>query len=462
MPHEVVQTLSDAARQAVAQMARLLESEVSPSRLARVEIPVLEAEPLAWLRAQPGFTQYYWRERDGHFEMAGVGEADVLVPAGVTHLAPLFKHMRTQLSDRFPSLRYYGGLRFHRGPVKGDRWRAFKEYRFVVPRFELIRRGTSLYFACNGRVGHAKTNQNTLRLLIDAFDALSFSNAAPPAPDPAILSRMDVPNQQEWNSLISKTLTALDGGAFDKVVLARETCFTASKPFDPVALLSRLINLSPKTFCFCFHPAEDRAFIGASPERLYKRVNRYIQSEAVAGTAPRGVSDAQDLALGEGLLHSAKDRREQQFVTDMLHEHFQGFCYSVDVEPGPRLMRLRNCQHLCTRIEGLLHDAESDAALLEALHPTPAVGGCPRDRALAWIEREEPFDRGIYAAPTGWVSYDAAEFCVAIRSGLVQGNTLALYSGAGILSGSTADEEWAEIENKMANFLDVLHVRPAR
>ena len=289
-----------------------------------------------------------------------------------------------------------------------------------------------------------------------------FVDSLPSIIDPVILSRSDAPDRAGWAALINKALGALDTGALDKVVLARETCFTATAPFDAVGLLTRLIDLSPHTFSFCFHPAEDRAFIGASPERLFKRINGYIQSEAVAGTAPRGVTDEKDRALGEALLNSPKDRREQQFVTDMLREHFRRFCYSVEVEPQPHLMRLRNCQHLCTRIEGLLNDAESDAALLEALHPTPAVGGCPRERALKWIEAEEPFDRGIYASPTGWVGYDSAEFCVAIRSGLVQGNTLALYSGAGIVTGSTPKDEWAEIENKMANFLHVLHARPVR
>ena len=84
------------------------------------------------------------------------------------------------------------------------------------------------------------------------------------------------------------------------------------------------------------------------------------------------------------------------------------------------------------------------------------MGGTPRDAALAWLEEHEPFDRGIYAAPVGWVGFDGAEFCVAIRSGLVQGNTLAVYCGAGIVPGSRAAEEWAEVESKMGNFVDAL------
>jgi menaquinone-specific isochorismate synthase len=160
--------------------------------------------------------------------------------------------------------------------------------------------------------------------------------------------------------------------------------------------------------------------------------------------------------LGVELMNSEKERREHNLVARMLQEQFQEFCHHVAMDEQPSLMRLRNVQHLYSRLEGLLHTIDVDADLIEALHPTPAVGGYPREHALKWIEAEEPFDRGIYAAPVGWVGYDGAEFCVAIRSGLVQANTLTLYSGAGIVAGSTPEEEWDEIETKMQNFLSVL------
>ena len=103
-------------------------------------------------------------------------------------------------------------------------------------------------------------------------------------------------------------------------------------------------------------------------------------------------------------------------------------------------------------MRGTLKDGVTDAGLLEALHPTPAVGGYPRDRALGEIRDLEPFDRGWYAGPVGWIGAEASEFAVGIRSGLVRGRTLDLYSGAGIVAGSVPDEEWAEIEQKIGDF----------
>ena len=373
-----VLSLAEAAEKAVSEIARLLREEVgsdSPSKLVRVEMPVSGVKPLEWLRAQSALTQYYWSNRDSSFEMAGVGEAEVLFPSGPTDLAGLFEHVRAQLSPRFRNLRYYGGLRFHFGPVKGSRWKGFKEYRFVMPRFEVIRRNNRFYFACNARVGHARTNEQTLEHVHQTFARLRPPDTNACKLRPVMVSRTDAPNHSEWNQLVSKTVRAINAGELDKVVLARETCFTATETLDPVSLLIRLIDLSPHTFRFCFHPAEDRAFIGASPERLYRRVNVYLKSEAVAGTRPRGTTDENDHELGQALLNSAKDRREHQFVIDTLKDNFQQLCHNVEVEPQPSLLRLRNCQHLRTRIEGLLEDPHVDAELIETLHPTPGRGG---------------------------------------------------------------------------------------
>lgn len=426
------------------------------SRLIRVEAALPDTAPLDWLRAQTGVTQYYWADRDGDFEMAGVGEADVLAPFNGTDTASLCRHIRSQIAPEYPGLRYYGGFRFHRGAVKGERWRAFKEYRFVVPRFEVLRRKSGTFLCCNARTSHPKTNEQTLERILKDLAALRFPASPPPIYLPAVSRRTDAPDQQGWNALLKETLNEIGAGRLEKAVLARETCFEAETPWDAASLLSRLAQYTAPSFEFCFHPAPDRAFIGASPERLFKRVNCYVQSEALAGTRPRGKTDEADFQLGRDLMDSAKERREHAYVLKMLQENLTPFCRKLEVDKEPSLMRLRNVQHLWTRIEGILDDVRADAALLETLHPTPAVGGVPRAAALKWIEAEEPFDRGIFAAPVGWIGYDASEFCVAIRSGLVQGNTLALYSGAGIVAGSVPDEEWAEIETKMANFVEAI------
>lgn len=448
----------------------LLESSVikkafniSEKLLLRVEVPVTEMEPLLWLAAQPSTTQYFWSDREGHIEMAGIGEAEVLMPHNCGDIENAFSTMRARLSRHFSGLRYYGGLRFQPSTGRSSRWSRFAEYRFIVPRFELLKRKKNTVLACNILWDNQETRESIITRTRQEAQMLIMEEAADwTVQSPTIHDRKDSPNQQDWNILVSKALRTFSAGCKEtdglgKIVLARESTFSAIDAFDPVRLLWALRQKTIRSYEFCFHPVADRAFIGASPERLYRRVNHYLQSEAVAGTRPRGDSEVNDQDYARELIESEKEQREHQFVVQNLLSHLDKLCRHMCPLPQPGIMKLNRIQHLYTPMEGLLHPGTDDVKLLQTLHPTPAVGGTPREVALNWLQENEPFDRGLYAAPVGWVSHDAAEFCVAIRSGLVQGNTLSVYSGAGIVPGSIPEEEWNEIENKISNFLEALH-----
>lgn len=445
-----------ATQRLAALVSKALAGAAGTRFLCRVETPVVTLPALAWLGEQQGFTQYYWSDREGAFSMAGVGEAEVVSPNGHPGLHELFTRLRARLTPENHGLRWYGGFRFSEAPRDASRWRSFAAFRFVVPRFEVASSGARQVLVCNFPVGTVEENRATLDAVLADLARLRFPETAAVAHLPRVVSRHDLPDRPAWVELIREATGAFHRGALEKVVLARETAFRANGVFDPVSLLRRLVQHTTRSFEFCFHPVADRAFIGASPERLYRRVNRFVETEAVAGTRPRGRTDAEDMAFINSLVCSEKERREHQFVVSALREHMDSLCGYVVAEAQPQIMQLRTCQHLYTPLEGILHDADADAALIERLHPTPAVGGTPRDAALTWLDEHEPFDRGIYAAPVGWVGYDAAEFCVAIRSGLVRDDSLAVYTGAGIVPGSTADEEWAEIETKMGNFLSAI------
>jgi len=108
-----------------------------------------------------------------------------------------------------------------------------------------------------------------------------------------------------------------------------------------------------------------------------------------------------------------------------------------------------------TGFKGLLKSGVSNAAIIHSIHPTPAVAGTPRNKAIEMINRLEDFDRGWYAGPVGFVGYDTMEFAVAIRSGLIEDNNLALFAGAGVVCDSNAAEEWEEVENKISRFIRV-------
>ena len=240
------------------------------------------------------------------------------------------------------------------------------------------------------------------------------------------------------------------------MVLARRTDFRFAEAPDPFLLLHRLRAANPEGFHFAFSPEGGATFLGVSPERLYRREGRRIISEAVAGTRRRGDSEREDQAIGDALLDSEKDRREHRFVADTVGRGLGELCRSYRADPAVSLLKLARLQHLRRGFEGTLRGHVDDVAIVAALHPTPAVAGNPTAAAVAEIAHREPFSRGWYAGPLGWVGAHGADFTVAIRSGLLSGNRLAVFTGAGIVRGSRPIAEWEELENKLAGFVRVI------
>jgi len=160
--------------------------------------------------------------------------------------------------------------------------------------------------------------------------------------------------------------------------------------------------------------------------------------------------------LRDELFESPKERREHAFVQEAIRAELEQLCTNVETPDAPGELALARSRHLHAPLTGTLRSGMGTIDLLKGLHPTPAVGGVPKDAALTAIRTQEPFDRGWYAGPVGWVGDGEAEFSVAIRSGLVQNARLALFSGAGIVDGSVPDREWEEIEQKIGDFAAVL------
>jgi menaquinone-specific isochorismate synthase len=397
----------------------------------------------------------YWSDREATFQMAGVGSADALAGDVIVSYRRLAERLKHRLASAPPHLRYYGGICFDPARPRDPRWARFRRYRFIVPRFEIMNIGDESYFICNVRRRADVRDRTALGRLREDLERLPFPVEPETAYIPAPVSRRDRPARAEWRDLVAKALRAFARKDLEKVVLARESLLTCSEQIDPGAVISRLRAVANEGYLFYVQPAGRLAFLGASPERLYQRCDTRIRTEALAGTRPRGQSDTSDKALGEVLLHNDKERREHDFVRNSIRAALDTLCQTARADQEVSLVRLRDCQHLVTRFEGVLSPGVSDGALLEALHPSPAVCGYPTERSLAWIRAHEPFNRGWYAGPVGWVSNDAAEFAVGIRSALVDGNTLRLYSGAGLVRGSIPELEWDEIENKIAAFLSI-------
>jgi menaquinone-specific isochorismate synthase len=427
-----------------------LESLADPvKRIARLVVPAGRVDPFRWLSVQRMFPKIYWSGREDQAGVAAVGIAD-LQEAGPSEGAGSLSKLLESLPDSGVSgARYYGGARFDPRGQPDEEWAAFSAYRFVLPRFELHAGETETTLVCNLVL---PKDMDDASKIVQEIEDLSLPGGASGALLQAPMFREDSPDFQGWRENVERALSAFSEGRLGKVVLARRAEFGFCRDLDPTLLLESLKAATPGCFHFYAEPESGTAFLGASPERLFRREGRSVESEAVAGTRPRGVSSAEDEGLRKDLLYSAKDRSEHTYVSKGIREALEPLCEELEIEDSVSEMMLARGRHLRSKVSGRLRDGVTDAELLDAMHPTPAVGGHPRSEALEQIHALEPFDRGWYAGPVGWIGQEASEFAVGIRSGLVRGRTLALFSGAGIVAGSVPDEEWAEIEQKIGDF----------
>lgn len=263
---------------------------------------------------------------------------------------------------------------------------------------------------------------------------------------------------EEYVRRVERIVDGIRAGRLQKVVLAREVHIAAGSPIDAVAWLVALRERFPTCTLFAIGYG-DAVFLGASPERLVRVRGDAVETAALAGTAPRGASRAADQAIGAALCDSSKNGAEHAIVVRYLEDVLAGCCDDVVVAREPALLRTRTVQHLCTEIRARRR-ASAPVSLLELvgrLHPTPAVGGAPREAALQWLAEHEAVDRGWFAGPVGFLQSDGdGEFAVALRSALARGRNATAWAGAGIVARSQPTAEFTETEMKLRTVLGPL------
>ena len=246
-----------------------------------------------------------------------------------------------------------------------------------------------------------------------------------------------------WEQAVADAVAAIKAGGLRKVVLARDVFATAEEPLDARVLLRRLADRYPDCFTFACD-----GMIGATPELLVRRAGNQVSALVLGGTLPRGADPAQDEALGEELLASAKNNEEHAYAVDSIREALGPLCQALDVEARPSLLKFPNLQHLGTQVRGILADgtaSRSALALAAVVHPPAAVCGTPPGTALELIRDLEHMDRERYAGPVGWVDADGnGEWGIALRCGQLSGRTARLFAGCGIVAGSEPAAELAE------------------
>jgi isochorismate synthase len=267
----------------------------------------------------------------------------------------------------------------------------------------------------------------------------------------------EVPSAAGYEAAVAEAVRRIQAGDLQKVVLARTVQVEAGRTLDPRLLAKRLRAADPDAYTFAA-PTNDGVIVGASPELLVSRHGLEVRSNPLAGSAPRSGDPDEDRANADALAASAKDREEHAIVVDAVAETLGPLCEDLTWDPEPVLRETPNVWHLSTRFRGRLREpAPTVLELVAELHPTPAVAGAPREAALELIGELEPFDRGRYAGPVGWVDADGdGEWAIALRCAELIGDRAILSAGAGIVAGSVAERELDETERKFRAFLDSL------
>ena len=408
---------------------------------ASISINEVELNVWDWLNTNRQLARFAWSDRNSSEVWAGVGvSAKIEVPQEGDVSRSVAKCR--ELLNGNQELVFFGGISFD---GMGD-WEAFGQGKFVVPRIQFSKGKLTLAVMSEEDVPRARRELQQVR-----FDSEPLKSTLP-----SPVAKHYVPNADGWQTRIDEALALIRSEAVEKIVLSRKTILEFSESLNPIALTARLKESTHDCFVFCFNIGEGNAFIGATPERLFLRRKDLLESEVVAGTRMRGATSEEDERLANELLNSDKDQREHDIVRISIRQKLHKYVDHLIVDNQASLLRLARKQHLRSNVEGKLKPGVDDGTLLKRLHPTPAVGGYPTDNALPEIARIEPFNRGWYAAPIGWIGSDSAQFAVAIRSGLVEDNKLSLFSGAGIVRGSEPEEEWQEVENKIQDFISVL------
>ena len=437
--------------------------------LAVVTVPAPLAPLEALLRAAGDRSGFLWDPPAGP-RMAGIGHAIEIRTEGAARIERLRSRAAAVWSRiehvRHPDVpvvapRMFGGFAFIEGGAAAAPWTEFGDARFVLPTWCYGREGERAWLSLTVDMAEAGPGQRK-HWQAELDRVLGALGAPMPVPEPVpAMAAMNEMSRTDWRRGIEDIRRAIAEARCEKIVAARCSVVELAGAIDPIAVLTNLAHRHPGCHRFGYHFGAD-VFVGATPERLIARAGDRVYTEALAGSiaAPRqdGMAGAADAA--EALLASGKDRGEQALVVQAIERVLAPLCTHLDVPAEPEIRALRHVLHLQTPITGTLRAHTHVLDLVQALHPTPAVGGEPTQAAMRWISENEPQPRGWYAAPVGWFDANGdGEFAVAIRSGLLAGERGYLYVGAGIVRDSDPDAEFEETRLKQQAVLGALGVK---
>jgi len=451
----------------------LAQEKHQEGSLVSITIPTAPIDPLAALElhTEQG-EKFYWDHPVNRIAISAAGKVHELKATGKNRFSQIASQTHelkrkisafTSVSHSMAGPLFLGGYSFGDHNV-GRIWKKFGAARFVLPRWTLVKSGNSHMLTLIIERESKEVHDIYLEIIERFTEFLNISGQsdlpgqAPNGSANMLCNYQDTSDKSTWINRVEKAKGMIRKSEFDKIVLARSMEIESRQNLKPTVLSYKLREKYPECYNFIIQIDDDTSFIGATPERLASFENGVIKTEGLAGSASRGKNASEDAALARSLMESKKDLEEHQFVVRAIDDSLSPYSYRIEHPNKPQIKKLNNVQHLFTPISASIKSGVQIHDLLQKLHPTPAVGGFPKENAVPFIQEIEQLERGWYSAPVGWFNLNGCgEFAVAIRSALLHKNRAHLFAGCGIVENSDPESEWKETLLKFQPMTTALH-----
>lgn len=433
-------------------------------QLVSVTKKIDEIDPLHFFEAAKHLkgNRTFWSSTAEDFFMVGIGTTYIM-EATENRFAETDEQWRRVKEDAFihdpyqkpgTGLVAMGGMAFDPEKDRSPLWKKFSDSEFTVATYMLTKYNNQFYVTTNVRVSKDDYADKLVAKINNDLDLL-LNGPAMVSRKTDLIEKVEI-EPDKWKQTVDLATKQIKTSNIEKIVLSREIRVKLNQQAEIATVLHDLLVTQTNSYVFAFERGED-CFVGATPERLIKIENEQFFSTCLAGTAPRGRTTEEDKALANQLFRDEKNRSEHDFVVKMIKHAISPYCTNIEVPNEPVIYPLKNLQHLFTPVSAKVNRNVSIFDIVGKLHPTPALGGLPRQESLQFIRDHEVLDRGWYGAPIGWLDHNNnGEFAVAIRSGLIQGAEASLFAGCGVVRDSDPEAEYEETNIKFVPMLSVL------
>jgi len=406
----------------------------------------------------------FFRQPNRKRSFIALGSVTDLIPEGETGISAITKNFNKWKNEFINNwddlvLNYVpiivSAVKFD-GKQSSEKWNDFPSLTFYIPEIILLRSEEKSFCIFNfifKDENHVKTILKDFKEKLSHILNLNGNVDQTPALTTENVLNDSAEEKSNWNKLVDEARDLLKNNLLEKLVLSRQKIFSVSNHPNWNFIFNKLEKKFPECYLF-LNKSKNSYFFGVSPEKFISVNNGKIEVEAVAGSAPRSKQQPEDMNYENGLLVSTKNLKEHKYVSDFIINVLKKYSTNIIRSDDPEIKKLDNIQHLITKVSAKLKAEDTLFELIEALYPTPAVCGVPKDDAIEYIRQLENYDRGLYSGLIGWLDFNGnCDFSVTIRSALAKGKEITAYAGAGIVEDSNPDEEFVETQLKLKPIL---------